>query len=206
MFVNKDKKSYEIDYVINSIKKDKDYKVGYHNCLDLYNDGDWCNQFIQTLYKEFEIVTIRNVSGMKNGFYIVDKNYSKFCNSSFLLKKIKKVAKKLNTKQLNIALALNKSIMVGKQIVYHHPYNYLEKYVIQYIKDNTIKFYTYDEFVEEFNPQSIQPLNNRCYQPHTKSHHTVNGFWRKQQYGSRSNPQYKMIWIESFERGGKKVG
>ena len=63
-----------------------------------------------------------------------------------------------------------------------------------------------DEFIEEFNPQSIQPSNNRFYQPHTKSPHTVNGFYRKQPYGSRSNPKYKMIWIESFGRGGKKVG
>lgn len=48
--------------------------------------------------------------------------------------------------------------------------------------------------------------NNKSYEPNTKSQHTVKGFWRKQPYGSRSNPKYKMIWIESFERCGKKVG
>jgi hypothetical protein len=48
--------------------------------------------------------------------------------------------------------------------------------------------------------------NNRCYPSHTNSLHTVNGYWRNQPYGSRTNPIYKRIWIDTFERGGKKVG
>lgn len=35
--------------------------------------------------------------------------------------------------------------------------------------------------------------------------HKVNGFWRNQPYGSRQNPRYERIWINDFERGGKKV-
>ncbi|PHO09093.1 hypothetical protein CPG37_10875 [Malaciobacter canalis] len=191
MFVNKDKKSYELEYVINSIKNDKNYRCGYHNCLDFYNDDDWCNQFTSQLFKEFEIISVRNVGGMKDGFYIVDRNYTKFINSSFIIKK--------SSKKLFESLLKGQFSLINKD-------KSIDKYFVKYIKDNTIKHYTYDDFIEEFNPNKHTPSNNRYYQPHTNSPHTVNGFWRNQPYGSRSNPQYKMIWIDSFERGSKKVG
>lgn len=203
MFVNKDRKSYEIEYVINSIKTDKDYRGGYKNCINQYNNDEWCDQFLSQLHKEFEIVIVRNVSGMKDGFYIVDRNYTKFTSSSFILnKKLKCVKKEIGKKPL--------VSMVYGLLQYNKTYSKkIDKYFIQYIKQNTIKFYTYDEFVKEFNPYKIQPSNRGDYKPHTKSHHTVNGFYRNQPYGSRENPQYKKIRVESFQRGGnggKKVG
>lgn len=200
MFVNKDKKSYELEYVINSIKNDKDYRGGYKNCISRFNDDEWCDQFLSQLHKEFEIVIVRNISGMKDGFYIVDRNYTKFVDSSFITKKkMKCISKEIGKKPL--------LTMMYKGISYNKTYSKsIDKYFVKYIKQNTIKYYTYDEFVKEFNPQSTKPSNNRFYQPHTKSLHTVRGFWKKQPYGSRSNPKYKMIWIESFQRGGKKVG
>jgi hypothetical protein len=195
MFVNKEKKTYEIEYVINSIKNDKDYRGGYKRNIKFYNDDEWCNQFTSQLFTEFEIISNRNVVGMKDGFYIVDRNYTKFINSSFILKK--------TTKKL--FKSLSKSFKDG-DFSFTNKDKTVDKYYIQYIKQNTIKFYTYDEFVEEFNPHKIQPSNRGDYKPHTKSLHTVKGFLRNQRYGSNGNYYYKQKWIESFERGGKKVG
>ena len=79
----------------------------------------------------------------------------------------------------------------------------IDKFFINYIKKNTILFYTYDEYVDEFNPFKPKPSNKNNYKSHTKSQHTVNGFWRNQPYGNRKNPQYKQKWIESFQKGGK---
>lgn len=194
-FINKNKKSYESSYVINSIKNDKNYKVGYYNCLKQYNSDEWCNQFLSQLYKEFEVVIVRDIGGMKDGFYIVDRNYTKFTSSSFIQKKLSKIVMKEIGKKPKVS-------MISGLIQYNKTHSKkIDKYFIQYIKENTIEFYTYDEFVNEFNPQSIQPSNNCNYKLHTKSPHFVNGFWRNQPYGSRNNPQYKKIWIESFNRG-----
>ena len=35
--------------------------------------------------------------------------------------------------------------------------------------------------------------------------HPVNGFWKNQPYGPRSNPSYKRIWVPGFTRGGKDI-
>lgn len=52
----------------------------------------------------------------------------------------------------------------------------------------------------------LQPQNRGDYKSQKKSPHTVKTHYRKQPYGSRENPKYRMIKIESFVKGGKKVG
>ena len=193
MFVNKEKKSYEKSYIIESIKSDIDYKVGYQNCIKQYNDDEWCTQFLSQLYKEFEVVVVKNVRGMKDGFYILDRNYTKFTSSSFIKKKLSKIVMKEMGKKPMVS-------MLEGLIQYNKTYsNKIDKYFIQYIKGNTLIDYTFDEFVKEFEPHKV--TNNQSYQPNHKSPHRVNGFWRNQPYASRSNPQYKRIWINSFEKG-----
>ena len=39
---------------------------------------------------------------------------------------------------------------------------------------------------------------------HKNKEHPVNGFWKNQPYGPRSNPSYKRIWVSGFTRGGKE--
>lgn len=191
--------SYKVEDVVKNIKSDWLYVMGYHRCIELYNDDDWCNQFLSSQYQNFEIVIVRDVDGMEDGFYIVDRNYTKFTHSPFIRNLISQIVVKEKRKK--------RVSMIDGFVIRNKTYSKsIDKFFINYIKNNNIVFYTYDEFVEEFNPYKIKPSNRGDYKPHTKSHHTVNGFWRKQWYGSRSNPQYKMIWIESFERGGKKVG
>jgi len=40
---------------------------------------------------------------------------------------------------------------------------------------------------------------------HKNKEHPVNGFWKNQPYGPRSNPSYKRIWVPGFTRGGKET-
>ncbi len=188
MFINKQQKSYKSEYVINSITSDKNYKSAYKKSVEIYKDNQWCEQFTSQLLNELEIISIRNVCGIKDGFYIVDRNYTKFCTSSFITKKAMKTMIEDLIKGTFLFINKDKSI---------------NKFFIQYIKQNTINYYSFDEYIKEFNPQ--QQSHYRWYQPNTKSAHTVNGFWRNQPYGSRQNPQYKRIWVNSFDRGSRKV-
>lgn len=189
--------TYKTDYVINSIKSDMFYKKNYQNSISHYNDDNWCNQFISTQHREFEVVIVRNVKNMNNGFYIVDRGYTMYCLSPFIQNLISQIAKKERNKKKKI---------VKNDGFYLREKTYsksIDKFFINYIKKNTILFYTYDEYVDEFNPFKPKPSNKNNYKSHTKSQHTVNGFWRNQPYGNRKNPQYKQKWIESFQKGGK---
>jgi len=192
-------KEYIKEDVVNSIKNDWIHLMGYKRSIELYNNDDWCNQFLSSLYQKFEVVIIRDVEGLDDGFYVVDRNYTKFTQSPFIQNLISQIVRKeINKKRVSM---VDGFIIRGKT----HSKS-IDKFFINYIKNNTILYYTYNEYVEEFNPFQSQQSNKKDYKPHTKSHHTVNGFYRKQPYGSRSNPKYKMIWIESYQRGGKKVG
>jgi len=94
----------------------------------------------------------------------------------------------------------------------------------QYINESHLLYLTFDEFIKEVSPPQyyeknmiwstylklsndapIKTSDNENKNLHSNSLHTVNGFWRNQPYGSRSNPEYRPKWIDSFERGGKKV-
>ena len=76
---------------------------------------------------------------------------------------------------------------------------FFERFLL--IDKNTDEEYIFGKLLED-----TISSNNVNHQSSPKSHHTVNGFWRNQPYGSRNNPNYKRIWVNSFERGCKKVG
>lgn len=124
--------NYKVEDVVKNIKSDWLYVMGYHRFIELYNDDDWCNQFLSSQYQNFEIVIVRDVGGMSNGFYIVDRNYTKFTSSSFITKKkMKCVEKEIGKKPLV-------SMMYGL-IQYNKTHSKsIDKYFIQYIKQNTI--------------------------------------------------------------------
>lgn len=91
--------TYKTDYVINSIKSDMFYKKNYQNSISHYNDDNWCNQFISTQHREFEVVIVRNVKNMNDGFYIVDRCYTMYCLSPFIQNLISQITKKERNKK-----------------------------------------------------------------------------------------------------------
>jgi hypothetical protein len=94
--------NYKVEDVVKSIKSDWLYVMGYHRCIELYNDDEWCNQFISTQHREFEVVIVRNVKNMNNGFYIVDRGYTMYCLSPFIQNLISQIAKKERNKKKKI--------------------------------------------------------------------------------------------------------
>ena len=87
--------NYKVEDVVKSIKSDWLYVMGYHRCIELYNDDEWCNQFISTQHREFEVVIVRNVKNMNDGFYIVDRGYTMYCQSPFIQNLISQIAKRV---------------------------------------------------------------------------------------------------------------
>lgn len=96
---------------------------------------------------------------------------------------------------------------------------YVGNKISKYIYENHLFYLTLDEFIKEFSPKKYYEKNKlwSMYLDKTeyvaeeaandeeiKQLYTVNGFERNQPYGSRKNPQYKKIWIDPFQRGGKK--
>ena len=187
-FINKNKKTYENLYVLYTIKSNILFNQNIDDSIKYYNDKSISTQFFSLKFDKFEIVVINNIKGIKSGFYILDEMYSKFQTSSFIQKKLFKSHLKHPKNFINNDAKIN-------------------KYFIEYIKNNTILYYDFDNYINEF--KTILPSNNNLYQPkltlqynpHFKSPHSVNGHWRNQPYGSKGNKIYKRIWIEEFEKG-----
>lgn len=99
--------------------------------------------------------------------------------------------------------------------------NFFNKELPKYIYENHLFYLTLDEFIKEFSPPEHYKKNKlwSLYVDQTEyeasndedisrspmGHHKVNGFYRNQPYGSRANQKVKKIWVNEFERGGKKT-
>ena len=121
------------------------------------------------------------------------KNYWKFMFFTDILKDFQNINQTTQFTNIKSISLIDDSIDV---IVFID--GFFERFMI--IDNNTDKEYKFGKLIDDNNPS-----NNPSFTPHTKSHHTVNGFYRNQPYGSRENPKYKRIWVDSFQRGGKKV-
>lgn len=156
--------TYKTDYVINSIKSDMFYKKNYQNSISHYNDDNWCNQFISTQHREFEVVIVRNVKNMNDGFYIVDRGYTMYCQSpTYKILYLKSLKKRERNKKKKIVKNDGFYLREKKHILRVN-----DKFLSIYQKKNTILFYTYDEYVDEFNPFKPKPSNKNNYKSHTK--------------------------------------
>jgi|694.fasta_scaffold07025_16 hypothetical protein len=107
---------------------------------------------------------------------------------------------------------------------YNYSFITIEKDLINYVYENCIFYLTLDDLIKELSPPKYynknkawsmildqtdydkveasndENINNR----YPMEPHKVNGHWRVQPFGNRNNPQYKKIWINDFEKGGKR--
>ncbi|MCX6076462.1 MAG: hypothetical protein NTW78_06185 [Campylobacterales bacterium] len=134
--------------VINGIKEYWNFSLCLSESLDVYSNDEWNTQFISKQFNEYEVVVVKNVNGIKDGFYVVkSKPYVVFINSNSIRRKIEKISlneTKRNLKTSQFISLYNNTINTtinSKKV---------DKYFIQYIKQNTLIYFNYKNYIKEF--------------------------------------------------------
>mgnify|MGYP006422194075 CR=1 FL=1 len=177
--------------------------------LSMFHDKKDEYEITGFVINDYQVFIVKDVKGMTDGLYFMKrKAFDLFFDNL------------QSTLKLDVIMD---SVDNGIKPEDYYIGLFQNKY-LDYVNENNIFYLTVDDFIKEFSPSkyydknivwsmylkicndnSVNLSNNEDINHHSNSLHTVNGFWRNQPYGSRSNPTYKLKWVDSFERGGKKV-
>ncbi len=156
--------------------------INEYHCLDMDKVGLPISYF-----GDYSFIFVKEMKGMKDGFYFIDK-------PTILAMNFAKLAA---------------AIEFGKETTYeiYNDLHCLYLTIDEFISEFSPKtFYTQNLLWSQFLAVCSEPKETVISRKsHTNSTHTVKGFYRKQPYGSRKNPKYKTIWINDFDRGGSKI-
>jgi len=206
-FKNNDKELFSQFCSANSINyKDHNTQYHIHKTLSEYHNEDKFS-FGNSEASKYGMLILNDKKCKNNGFYFIEMDsYQNI----------------INELRNSMQFIQTTDMLNGAEKSYDYYCQISSDPYVECITKNSILYLSIDDFIKEFSPsqyyqkntiwsmyletikeETKNAVNDEEINHHTNKFHTVNGYWKRQPFGSRENPQYRRVFVESFERGGK---